>query len=154
MGKVHTEIDDNVRKFIEDQQVFFVATAPLDPNGHVNLSPKGLDSLRILGPKRVAYVDLIGSGVETVAHLKDNGAHRNDVLCVPGSSERRANIRTRTGDRIASVGIRRLGGEISFVRIPQGNYRCRCYTGFEFLRIWCASSEVRGRAATIAFMGR
>ncbi len=73
MGKVHTEIDDNVRKFIEDQQVFFVATAPLDPNGHVNLSPKGLDSLRILGPKRVAYVDLIGSGVETVAHLKDNG---------------------------------------------------------------------------------
>jgi predicted pyridoxine 5'-phosphate oxidase superfamily flavin-nucleotide-binding protein len=53
LGKVHTEIDDNVRKFIEDQQVFFVATAPLDPNGHVNLSPKGLDSLRILGPKRV-----------------------------------------------------------------------------------------------------
>ena len=73
MGKVHTEIDDNVRKFIEDQQVFFVATAPLDPNGHVNLSPKGLDSLRILDPKRLAYIDLIGSGVETIAHLKDNG---------------------------------------------------------------------------------
>jgi len=73
VGKTHTEIDDNVRKFIEDQSVFFVATAPLDPNGHVNLSPKGLDSLRILGPKRLAYVDLIGSGVETIAHLKDNG---------------------------------------------------------------------------------
>lgn len=53
--------------------MFFVATAPLDPNGHVNVSPKGLDSLRILNPKRVAYVDLIGSGVETIAHLKDNG---------------------------------------------------------------------------------
>jgi Pyridoxamine 5'-phosphate oxidase len=73
LGKISTEIDDTVRKFIEDQSVFFVATAPLDPNGHVNLSPKGLDSLRILGPKRVAYVDLVGSGVETIAHLKDNG---------------------------------------------------------------------------------
>ncbi len=73
LGKIGTEIDDTIRKFIEDQSVFFVATAPIDPNGHVNLSPKGLDSLRILGPKRVAYVDLVGSGVETIAHLKDNG---------------------------------------------------------------------------------
>jgi hypothetical protein len=54
------------------QPMFFVATAPGD-GGHVNLSPKGLDTLRILGPTRVAYLDLTGSGVETIAHLRDNG---------------------------------------------------------------------------------
>jgi Pyridoxamine 5'-phosphate oxidase len=53
--------------------VFFVATAPLDPNGHVNLSPKGLDTFRILGAQTVAYLDIFGSGVETVAHLRENG---------------------------------------------------------------------------------
>jgi len=53
--------------------VFFVASAPLDPNGHVNVSPKGLDTLRILNPTCVAYLDLTGSGIETVAHVKENG---------------------------------------------------------------------------------
>jgi hypothetical protein len=53
--------------------VFFVATAPSGSGGHVNVSPKGLDSLRVLGPNRVAYVDYNGSGVETIAHLRDNG---------------------------------------------------------------------------------
>lgn len=55
------------------QPVFFVATAPVAPDGHVNLSPKGHDTLRILGPNRVAYLDLTGSGVETIAHLRENG---------------------------------------------------------------------------------
>ena len=73
LGKSHSEIDDGLRKFILGQPMFFVATAPLKVDGHVNLSPKGLDSFRILGPKTVAYVDLIGSGVETIAHLKENG---------------------------------------------------------------------------------
>lgn len=53
--------------------MFFVASAPLDANGPINVSPKGLDSFRILGPSTVAYLDLTGSGVETVAHLKENG---------------------------------------------------------------------------------
>src|SRR5579862_2646093 len=53
--------------------MFFVATAPLDASGHVNLSPKGLDTFRILGPKTVAYLDIFGSGVETIAHLRENG---------------------------------------------------------------------------------
>jgi hypothetical protein len=66
-------IDDVARKFIEAQRVFFVASAPLDAGGHVNLSPKGLDTFRILGPTTVAYVDFNGSGVETIAHLKENG---------------------------------------------------------------------------------
>lgn len=73
MGKEYTEIDDRLKKWIGRQQVFFVATAPLSAAGLVNCSPKGLDSLRILGPNRLAYVDIGGSGVETIAHLKENG---------------------------------------------------------------------------------
>jgi hypothetical protein len=68
-----TEVDANLQKFLEAQPMFFVATAPLSPDGHLNLSPKGLDSFRILSPKRVAYLDVTGSGVETIAHLKENG---------------------------------------------------------------------------------
>src|SRR2546423_14334847 len=55
------------------QPVFFVATAPAGDGGHVSLSPKGYDTLRVLGPQRVAYLDLTGSGVETIAHLRENG---------------------------------------------------------------------------------
>ncbi len=73
MGKVRAEIDDVARRFIEAQKIFFVASAPLDGDGHVNLSPKGLDTLRILGSTTVAYLDFNGSGVETIAHLKENG---------------------------------------------------------------------------------
>src|SRR6266446_4287971 len=73
MGKVSGEIDDGVREFLQRQHVFFVATAPSGAGGHVNLSPKGLDGFRIIGSKQVAYVDYTGSGVETIAHLRDNG---------------------------------------------------------------------------------
>lgn len=72
MGKVHDGIDDDLRRWIEQQHVFFVATAPLAADGHVNCSPKGLDSLRILGPREAAYIDLTGSGAETIAHLREN----------------------------------------------------------------------------------
>src|SRR5262245_42433528 len=72
-GKLFSELDDDLRAFIARQHVFFVATAPLSPGGHVNLSPKGLDTFRVLGPRTVAYLDLTGSGVETVAHLRENG---------------------------------------------------------------------------------
>jgi len=71
MGKVYSAIDDKLKAFIEAQHVFFVATAP-SHGGHVNLSPKGLKALRILGPSTVAYVDHVGSGVETIAHLRQN----------------------------------------------------------------------------------
>lgn len=73
MGKTRSIIDDAARAFIAAQKIFFVATAPLSPAGHVNLSPKGLDTFRILSPNRVAYLDFNGSGVETIAHLKENG---------------------------------------------------------------------------------
>jgi len=73
MGKVYEEIDAGLRAFIEAQQMFFVATAPIDGAGHVNLSPKGLDALRVLTPRSFAYLDYVGSGAETIAHLKENG---------------------------------------------------------------------------------
>jgi len=73
MGKVFDGLDDALRRFISRQHVFFVASAPLSADGHVNLSPKGLDTFRVLGPTTVAYLDLTGSGVETIAHLRENG---------------------------------------------------------------------------------
>jgi Pyridoxamine 5'-phosphate oxidase len=73
MAKLYDQITDSLQDFIAAQQMFFVATAPLAATGHVNLSPKGLDSFRILSPHRVAYLDLTGSGNETSAHLQENG---------------------------------------------------------------------------------
>lgn len=73
MGKVYDDIDDALRNFIEQQKMFFVATSPSGTDGHINVSPKGLDSFRIIDPLTVAYLDLTGSGAETLAHLKANG---------------------------------------------------------------------------------
>ena len=73
MGRVFPVLDDRLVEFIRGQQMFFVATAPLSAEGHVNLSPKGLDSFRVLDDRTVAYLDLVGSGIETVAHLRENG---------------------------------------------------------------------------------
>ncbi len=73
MGEQYEALDGALRGFIEKQHMFFVATAPLDGHGHLNLSPKGLDCLRVLGPRHVAYLDHVGSGAETIAHLRENG---------------------------------------------------------------------------------
>ena len=74
MGKVYETIDSRVREFIKKQKMFFVATAPRDDKGLVNLSPKGLDgTFAVIDEQTVAYLDLTGSGIETIAHLKDNG---------------------------------------------------------------------------------
>ena len=73
MSKLYSEIDENIRRFVECQHMFFVATAPSGPTGHVNCSPKGLNSFAVLGPMSVAYVDFVGSGVETIAHVRENG---------------------------------------------------------------------------------
>jgi hypothetical protein len=73
MGKIYDRIDEKLASWIGHQVMFFVATAPLR-GGHVNLSPKGpIESLRVLDPHTIAYLDLIGSGIETVAHLRQNG---------------------------------------------------------------------------------
>ena len=73
MGKEYSEIDTRLENWIARQHLFFVATAPIASDGLINCSPKGLDTLRVLGPRKLAYADLGGSGVETVAHLRENG---------------------------------------------------------------------------------
>jgi len=73
MAERFSSLRADLAQWWREQPVFFVATAPSGDAGHVNLSPKGLDTLRVLADDRVAYLDLTGSGVETIAHLRDNG---------------------------------------------------------------------------------
>ncbi len=74
MGKVFEGIDQHLRDWIARQALFFVGTAPLAEDGHVNVSPKGpIGSLRVLDDHTVAYLDAVGSGAETIAHLRENG---------------------------------------------------------------------------------
>ncbi|MFO0808637.1 MAG: pyridoxamine 5'-phosphate oxidase family protein [Gemmataceae bacterium] len=73
MGKQYEEITPPLADWLARQKVFFVATAPLAADGLVNCSPKGMDTFRVVGPTEVAYLDLTGSGIETVAHLRENG---------------------------------------------------------------------------------
>src|SRR3954467_9243226 len=73
MGKFFETIQPAHQAFIEKQRLFFVASAPLAAGGHVNVSPKGIDSFKVLSPTRVAYMDIIGSGNETSAHILENG---------------------------------------------------------------------------------
>ena len=73
MAKFYDSIEPAQQVFIEKQKMFFTGSAPLSANGHINVSPKGLDSFRVLSPNRVAYMDIIGSGNETSAHLIENG---------------------------------------------------------------------------------
>ena len=72
MGKVLTAIDKQLKSWLKKQKMFFVATAPLAADGHINCSPKGADSFRVIDEHTVAYQDLTGSGIETIAHLKEN----------------------------------------------------------------------------------
>ncbi|WP_026695389.1 pyridoxamine 5'-phosphate oxidase family protein [Peribacillus kribbensis] len=73
MGTVFSSIHPSHEEFIKQQKIFFVGSAPLSEDGHVNISPKGHDVLRILSSTEIAYLDLTGSGNETSAHIKDNG---------------------------------------------------------------------------------
>ena len=74
MGKTYERIEGRLRTFIEDQPMFFTATAPLAADGTINLSPKGLrGSWAVLDERTVAYLDFAGSNAETVAHLRENG---------------------------------------------------------------------------------
>ncbi len=73
MARTFDALTDELVAWIGRQPLFFVATAPLAADGHVNVSPKGLDTFRVLDPRTVAYLDLTGSGAETIAHLNENG---------------------------------------------------------------------------------
>ena len=73
MGRLYAAIDAGLAAFIRAQRIFFVGTAPAASDGHINLSPKGGDTFRILDPMTVGYLDLTGSGIETAAHVRENG---------------------------------------------------------------------------------
>lgn len=73
MARTYPSLDQKLTDWIAAQHVYFVASAPNGPDGHVNVSPKGYDSFRVLDPRTVAYLDLTGSGVETIAHIRENG---------------------------------------------------------------------------------
>jgi hypothetical protein len=73
MGKFFDSIAPQHTAFAQKQHIFFVSTAPLSGEGRINVSPKGMDSFRILNDKQVAYMDVIGSGNETSAHTLENG---------------------------------------------------------------------------------
>ncbi|MDX1953626.1 MAG: pyridoxamine 5'-phosphate oxidase family protein [Verrucomicrobiota bacterium] len=73
MSKQLEQIDQELAEWIAEQHLFFVATAPLSPRGHINTSPKGGEAFRVLGPREAVYQDYTGSGAETAAHLRENG---------------------------------------------------------------------------------
>jgi hypothetical protein len=74
MAKIFDALDDQQRDWIAEQRLFFVGSAPLDRDGHVNVSPKGpIGTLRVLDDHTVAYLDMVGSGAETAAHVRENG---------------------------------------------------------------------------------
>jgi hypothetical protein len=80
MATIYESIDDTLRDWLLAQPVFFVGTAPLTGDGHINVSPKGMDgTFAVLGPLQVGYLDYFGSGIETVAHLRENG--RIVIMC-------------------------------------------------------------------------
>ncbi|MBL1431638.1 pyridoxamine 5'-phosphate oxidase family protein [Oceanicaulis sp. AH-315-P02] len=72
MAKLYDELDAKLIEFINKQKVFFVASAPLSGDGHVNISPKGYDSLVVVNSTSVAWLDMGGSGIETMAHVREN----------------------------------------------------------------------------------
>jgi len=74
MGKIYERIEPHQRDWIARQALFFVGSAPLAADGHVNVSPKGpIGSLKVLDDHTVAYLDVVGSGAETIAHIRENG---------------------------------------------------------------------------------
>jgi hypothetical protein len=103
-------ISDDLARWWAAQPLFFVATAPAGSDGHVNLSPKGLDTLRILSPTRVAYLDLTGSGVETIAHLLDNGRITLMACTFSGAPSISRIYGTGTVHEIGSPGFEELAG--------------------------------------------
>lgn len=127
MGKTYEAISDDMATWLEAQPVFFVATAPLAADGHVNLSPKGMGGgLRVLGPRTVAYLDYFGSGVETIAHLREPGNGRITLMCCA------------------------FAGRPSIVRLQgHGRYVRPGEDGFEQLRAEFPKAETAGQRAVI-----
>lgn len=112
MGAVLDEISTDLAQWISEQPVFFVATAPSGADQHVNLSPKGLAGIVVLGPHRVAFADLTGSGVETIAHLRENG-RITIMLCAFAGPPRIIRLYGRgTVHTLGSEGFAALAGQL------------------------------------------
>jgi hypothetical protein len=135
MGKVFAEIDDKLASWIRGQQMFFVATAP-EVGGHINLSPKGpIESLQVLDPHTIAYLDLIGSGAETVAHLRQNG-RICVMLCAFQGSPRILRLHGR-GTVLAPGrdGFDRTAGTFDLAAMPAAEYAARSIIVVDLQRI-------------------
>jgi Pyridoxamine 5'-phosphate oxidase len=139
VGKLYGEITLDLGTWLKQQPLFFVATSPLADDGFVNCSPKGMDSFRVLGPTQVAYLDLTGSGVETISHLRENGRivfmfcaftglpkivrlHGTGEVFTPGSpdwSQLREHFPEHLGERaIVSASLTRISDSCGFA-VPQ-----------------------------------
>ena len=122
--------------------MFFVATAPSGENGHINLSPKGLDTFRILGPRTVAYLDLVGSGAETIAHLRQNG---RIVVMFCGFDQPRRILRIWGEGRALYPGMaehsqlaehfRDIPGSRSIIRVDIGKVGTSCGGGVPLMEV-------------------
>jgi hypothetical protein len=135
MGKLYETIDDKLAAWIAGQRLFFVATAPSD-GGHVNCSPKGgIESFRITGPRSVAYLDFVGSGIETIAHLRDNG--RIVVMfCAFEGPPRIVRLHGRgSATQIGEPGFDRLFAELQFAGIDAAEHGARSIVTVEVERI-------------------
>jgi len=121
MGKIYDALSDELIAFIRRQRIYFVATAPLSADGSVNLSPKGYEeTFRILDRRRVAYLDIGGSGIETHAHVRENGR----VTLMFCAFEGAANI-VRLYGRGEAVSIGEPGFEAARALFPDYKGRAR-----------------------------
>jgi hypothetical protein len=140
MARVYDAISDELAEFIGAQSVFFVATAPAD-GGHVNLSPKGLDTFAVLDANTVAYLDLTGSGVETIAHLRENG-RITIMVCAFDGKPNIVRLYGRgevlpTGEPEADALLTRFGaypGARSIIRVRLDRVSTSCGYGVPLLR--------------------
>jgi hypothetical protein len=167
MGKVYEGIAPDLIAWVKAQAVFFVGTAPLSGDGHVNISPKGLDTLRILGRTRVAYLDLTGSGAETIAHVRENGRivlmfcafsgppkivrfHGKAEIVTPRStawSELRGHFDVHMGARaVIDVAVTRISDSCGYGVPTFGGATPR-----EALDMW---TEKRGASGLVAYRGQ
>lgn len=135
MGSFIDAISDDLALWINKQPMFFVATAPRD-GGHVNLSPKGHDTLRIINANQVAYLDLTGSGVETIAHLRQNG-RITIMFCAFDGPPRivrlygtgRVTLRSDPGFDVAADGFPTYGGARSIITVDVHRVGTSCGFG-------------------------
>jgi hypothetical protein len=163
MGEVLSALNDDLREFLLGQPCFFVATAPLGARGRVNLSPKGLDTLRVLGPSECAYLDLTGSGNETSAHLRENGRmtimacsfeERPRILRIYGTgsvhlpgTERWEELRPRFGEFVGSRQIVTLQIERVQTSCGYGVPRMRFESQRPLLERWATAKGADGLAS-------